>query len=296
MHTSYKESLRGNYERMDDADLLNILRDWGDLTSTAQRLLAVELEKRGITDSQVSQFEARLKAWDMADRASRIATQVYGCGTALFNYRNRRPDGSYLVTKWVTVFWIPILSLGDMRIKPATLANGRDGYVILKEEEPRADRTGNMPSEWIQKLIERKKAQRECASQDAEAAGLGASAAPRMFKLLRDRVEQDVAEFNSLSPQSQFVYEFNPSEKFTVARTIYPAIWLDVVLEGAVLVCRGKEKRGASTGEVTFMEESIFVIAGRRLEADVFEIGGIEYGDASKVAEFLLKPLFDAVL
>ena len=53
MSASYEESVRANYERMDDADLSNILRDWGDLTSTAQRLLAVELEKRGITASQI---------------------------------------------------------------------------------------------------------------------------------------------------------------------------------------------------------------------------------------------------
>lgn len=39
-----------------------------------------------------------------------------GTGTRLYGKEKVNPDGSYVSTKWVTFFWIPLIPLGSFRI------------------------------------------------------------------------------------------------------------------------------------------------------------------------------------
>lgn len=139
MRVPDEESLRVLYSDLDEGKLLEIATKKDDLTNAAQEILRRELNKRGISDLKVSEFAQYLKSIEAAQRAAPIATRINGCGTALFDRRDERPDGSFLVTRWVTVFWIPVFPLGEMRIRQVILADGRRGYIIL-EELPRPRR------------------------------------------------------------------------------------------------------------------------------------------------------------
>jgi hypothetical protein len=42
-----------------------------------------------------------------------------GCGTAIYGKRDFLDDGSFVTTKWVIFFWIPIVPLNSMRVRVA---------------------------------------------------------------------------------------------------------------------------------------------------------------------------------
>jgi hypothetical protein len=42
---------------------------------------------------------------------------VNGIGTKYYGKAERWPDGSYITTKWIVLFFVPILPLGSFRVK-----------------------------------------------------------------------------------------------------------------------------------------------------------------------------------
>jgi hypothetical protein len=44
---------------------------------------------------------------------------VNGVGTTFYGNAQEEPDGSYVVTEWVVLFFVPILPLGSKRVRPA---------------------------------------------------------------------------------------------------------------------------------------------------------------------------------
>lgn len=45
-----------------------------------------------------------------------MARSINGIGTILYGRANKAPDGSYVATKWITFFWIPLIPLGSQRV------------------------------------------------------------------------------------------------------------------------------------------------------------------------------------
>jgi hypothetical protein len=66
--------------------------------------------------------------------------QIKGTGVRFYGYTDRAPDGSIVATKWVSLFYFPLLPLSRLRIRPTRYA--RVGafdmpFEILAEERPR---------------------------------------------------------------------------------------------------------------------------------------------------------------
>lgn len=132
MQTADDSSLRTMYADLRDGKLLEIAAKEQDLTDAARRVLRNELNRRGITDGQIAEFARYLTELEVTERAEPIATRYSGCGTAIFGHEDERADGSYIVTKWFTLFWIPVFHIKEMRIRPVTLRGGSRGYVVLE--------------------------------------------------------------------------------------------------------------------------------------------------------------------
>jgi len=39
-----------------------------------------------------------------------------GTGTMWYGHALQAPDGSYVVTEWITLFWVPLVPLGSRRV------------------------------------------------------------------------------------------------------------------------------------------------------------------------------------
>jgi hypothetical protein len=163
MQTADEDSLRTLYDGLNDGKVLELAAKRKDLTETAQRVLRVELKKSGITDSQVSQFAQHLKALEMADRSVPIATQVNGCGTALFGRRYENPDGSYVVTRWATIFWIPVVPLKDMK------SRGDPRHPFIKKRTSKDTTNPRKGRPWFERNVAELKVAAEKLPADASA-------------------------------------------------------------------------------------------------------------------------------
>ena len=49
-----------------------------------------------------------------------MAFTINGCGTTFYGSANPHPDGSYVVTTWVVLAYIPLIPLGSMRVLPVS--------------------------------------------------------------------------------------------------------------------------------------------------------------------------------
>jgi hypothetical protein len=45
-----------------------------------------------------------------------LTLNITGCGLKIYGSALRRPDGSFVVTRWVVFVWIPIIPLGSYRL------------------------------------------------------------------------------------------------------------------------------------------------------------------------------------
>ncbi|MCW3054277.1 MAG: hypothetical protein JWN14_3447 [Chthonomonadales bacterium] len=56
---------------------------------------------------------------------------INGCGTTLLDYRPQE-EGTYLATRWFTLFYLPILPLSAMRVRPIQREGqfGRETYRV----------------------------------------------------------------------------------------------------------------------------------------------------------------------
>jgi hypothetical protein len=61
-----------------------------------------------------------------------MAASMCGCGTTLYGKRDFASDGSYLTTKWITIFLVPIIPIRSLRVKDCGETTGR-WYFIYGE-------------------------------------------------------------------------------------------------------------------------------------------------------------------
>ena len=41
-----------------------------------------------------------------------------GCGTMYYGKRDQRPDGTYIMTAWITLLFVPLIPVGSYRVLP----------------------------------------------------------------------------------------------------------------------------------------------------------------------------------
>jgi len=111
------------YATLSSSKLLELANDMQSLTPDAKASLIVELDKRGLTSVEVSNYGRELRQWDAEREAekrhSRYSTRSFnGFGTALYGRREFARDGSYVTTKWGVFLWLPVCPIRSMRVKP----------------------------------------------------------------------------------------------------------------------------------------------------------------------------------
>jgi len=135
MDIPQEAELRAHYARMADDEILNLALDIDSLTQNAQSVMADELNGRGLSSSDIAAYKSYAqKAAIFNSRLNAgvpIAHSVNGCGTCIFNRRDSHPDGSYTVTKWLRIFWIPVIPLQVLRVKRIA-----GSYQILDVRKP----------------------------------------------------------------------------------------------------------------------------------------------------------------
>jgi hypothetical protein len=108
------------YSKMPRDELLGLAVVQHSLTDGARLALRAELKARQLSDSDVAEYEkylSRTKPGELPGKEKFVARSFNGFGTAIYGKRDFLPDGSFVTTKWVVFFWIPILPLSSMRVR-----------------------------------------------------------------------------------------------------------------------------------------------------------------------------------
>jgi hypothetical protein len=103
---------------MTDDQLLNLAQEAATLVPEARNALSVELTNRKLGAQDVTKYADDLRiAQLVAEQQKPLAETLNGFGTKLYGRRNPAADGSFLTTKWVVLFWIPLIPLKSLRVK-----------------------------------------------------------------------------------------------------------------------------------------------------------------------------------
>jgi hypothetical protein len=117
------------YSKMSDDELLHVATDRSALRSDALPFLEAELNIRGLSVRDVEEYQRHLAATPpgrLPRKEELLASSFNGFGTAIYGKRDFWSDGSYIATKWVVLFGIPLVPLGSMRLKK--LGPGSGGF------------------------------------------------------------------------------------------------------------------------------------------------------------------------
>jgi hypothetical protein len=135
MKPTGEDELREHYRRASDDDLLAQAVNASGLTDAARQVVADELSRRALTSRDVDTYREYLRNAEMLNprltAGTPIANRVNGCGTCLLHERDHRPDGSYVVTKWLCLYRIPVFTLQSLRVRRVGGA-----YQILEARRP----------------------------------------------------------------------------------------------------------------------------------------------------------------
>ncbi len=137
--SDYRES----YSLMTDDQLLKLALESETLIPEARSALSVELANRRLGTMDVEEYADDLRGIELIEKQKKPLAQTFnGFGTRLYGKRDRKPDGSFSTTKWVVIFWIPLLPLKSYRVKYAGpgetsfLPGWSRKYFVLSESAP----------------------------------------------------------------------------------------------------------------------------------------------------------------
>jgi len=111
------ENFPQTYAAMSDDALLNIAIQAEQLLPEARSALIDELRRRNLSQSDVSAYAEHLN--DYIQRAAETvpaSRSFRGFGTRFHGKRDFRSDGSFVSTKWVIIFWIPVVPVTSARV------------------------------------------------------------------------------------------------------------------------------------------------------------------------------------
>jgi len=105
---------------MSNDEILHLATDRVALRTDALPFLDAELKKRCLSEADVEEYRRHLAATPagtLPGKEQFVASSINGFGTTIYGKRDFWPDGSYIATKWVILFWIPLVPLRSMRVK-----------------------------------------------------------------------------------------------------------------------------------------------------------------------------------
>jgi len=123
------------YAAMSDDEILNVASDLASLEEHARIAITAELSQRQLSETDIIQYRQRVASFNPEDfwgKDEHIARSVNGCGTSLYGRRGFEPDGSFVTTKWIVVFFVPAFPLASMRVKVI-----EHGYLVREKQRPR---------------------------------------------------------------------------------------------------------------------------------------------------------------
>jgi hypothetical protein len=134
---------RQTYSAMTDDQLLNLAQESETLLPEARSALNSELAKRSLGTSDVAEYADDVRRIQLSEAQQKPLAQTFnGFGTKIYGKRQFRADGSFLTTKWIVFFWIPLIPLKSLRVKDAGPGRGTvlpgwsRNYFVLSESHP----------------------------------------------------------------------------------------------------------------------------------------------------------------
>jgi hypothetical protein len=115
-HLDYRDT----YSGMSNDEILHVATDRSALRTDALPFLEAELNKRGLSEADIDEYRRHLATTIpgiLPGKEQFVASSLNGFGTTIYGKRDFWPDGSYIATKWVILFWIPLVPLRSMRLK-----------------------------------------------------------------------------------------------------------------------------------------------------------------------------------
>jgi len=107
------------YSAKDDDEILRLACDPDDLKSGMRFALNEELQRRRLSQADIEQYRQHLsltKPGEMPGKQKFVARSYNGFGTAVYGKRDFWPDGSFISTKWLIFFWIPVFPIRTWRL------------------------------------------------------------------------------------------------------------------------------------------------------------------------------------
>src|SRR5258708_2935186 len=103
---------RTTYSRMSDDQLLNLATEADSLVPLAKAALKAEMEARKLGPQEIAEQVEHFRALRIEVENRKPLTQTHnGFGTKIYGKRDFESDGSFLTTKWIVFFWIPLIPL-----------------------------------------------------------------------------------------------------------------------------------------------------------------------------------------
>jgi hypothetical protein len=135
------------YSKMSDDELLNVASTFDTVVPEGQSAIAAELCRRKLAPEDIKEYQrylATIKPGDLPGKKKYLSESINGFGTGIYGKRDFHPDGSFLTTKWIIFFWLPIIPLKSMRLLRSSprRASGSFGvgwsteYEVLTETHP----------------------------------------------------------------------------------------------------------------------------------------------------------------
>ena len=132
---------RETYSWMSDAQLLDLAPERSALLPEAQTAYDAELALRRFGPAEISKrVEERHAAEIEIKGQPPLAWNIGMFGTDLLGAKDFEPDGSFLTTKWIVLFWVPIVPLKSLRIRyvgprgrAVRFAGASAGHVVCSE-------------------------------------------------------------------------------------------------------------------------------------------------------------------
>ena len=131
------------YSRMTNDQLLNLAQEADQLTPPARLALDTELKKRKLGPAEIAEQVEYLRSLEMEAARRKLLAQTFnGFGTKIYGKRDFELDGSFLTTKWVVFFWVPLVPLKSFRVRykgsggASVLPGWSRQYLVLAEYRP----------------------------------------------------------------------------------------------------------------------------------------------------------------
>lgn len=116
-----------NYQNLTDDEILHLAEDREHLTEDARLVLDGELQRRGLSPSDIDSYRADRVAAEDAEKLKRLTINALLCSPSRAWHEtpwqgNRRRDSSgdfehYEATLWFVAFWFPIFPIATFTVR-----------------------------------------------------------------------------------------------------------------------------------------------------------------------------------